>query len=151
MLTKFVQLVNGSDGLVPGLKPITIQVFPQVTVGFNPTYATIFSWISFIGAIVSVLIFVFFFGRIIIASFRAVSSNGETEKLELSYKQIKANFFGAFITFLIPFVLSMIGAILGFGNIFTWPKMFSSCNSEEYEFYFEAYLREGDSADALCF
>lgn len=151
MFENIILSVNGSGSFVPGLKPIEIQIFPQVTGGFSPTYATIFSWIAFVGGVISVLIFIFFFARIVLASFKAISSNGDPEKLGISYKQIQANFLGALVTFLIPLALSFIGIILGFGNIFTWPKMLSSCNSAEYEFYFEAYLRVGDEADSLCF
>jgi len=62
-----------------------------------------------------------------------------------------------FITFLVPIILSVVGVLLGIGTIFAWPKMFSSCNAvsfdatQNYQYYFQAYLKEGEAAaDALC-
>jgi hypothetical protein len=139
------------------LKPIEIVLFPSPAFITN---ASLFSWLAYAGNLVVIGLFIFWIFKIIQAGIGALRSNGDQKQLEDSYKKVKANFIGIFITFLFPIILSAIGIVLGVGNIFQWPQMFSFCevntnlDGTEYQFnfYFQAYLRTGDKAiaDAIC-
>jgi hypothetical protein len=150
-----VQTFQNQPNILPNeigesLKPIEIPVFPILQSGFDPSYATIYSWLAFVGIILSIIIFAVFVLRLIGLAYKAITKGEEDSTLTDVYKKVRFNFLGLFIVFMTPLVLSLIGSLLGVGNIFQWPKMFSSCANSEYEFYFEAYLREGEVADRIC-
>ncbi len=148
---------SGSDKILPEqisdkIKPIEIPIFPIVVEGFDPKYSTILSWLSFAGVILTIIVLAIFIVRIVFLSYKMIVQGSEKEEVVGDvFKKFRLNFVGLIITFLTPIILSLIGGFLGIGNIFRWPKMFSSCSGSEYEFYFEAYLREGTDADNLCF
>lgn len=134
------------------LDPIIIPLFSSNALDFVEN-ASILSWLSFAGALFTVLILVFWIVRILIAGVQAVRSEGDTTKLQDSYTKLKSNFIGMGVTFLVPLVLSLVGAFFGIGTIFNWPESFQFCDeNSQYRFYFEAFAKEGDvnSARTAC-
>lgn len=130
------------------IKPITIPFFP-VFDAIDAKYYTVLSWLTFAAGVVIVLIIVFWIVRILLAGVNAIRSSGDPDKLQESYAQVKANLIGVGITFLFPIILTVIGAFLGIGSIFNWPKMFSGCEgSGNFEYYFQAYLQAPRGGDA---
>lgn len=134
------------------LEPIVIPLFSSNALDFVEN-ASILSWLSFAGALFTVLILIFWIARILLSGVQAVRSEGDTTKLQDSYTKLKSNFIGMGITFLIPLVLSLVGAFFGIGTIFNWPESFQFCDeNSQYRFYFEAFAKEGDvtSARSAC-
>ncbi len=128
------------------LQPIIIPLFTSAnTVNFS-----IFSWLAFAGGLATVGLVIFWVFLIIKAAIGALQSEGKPEGLAEAGNKVKSVFIGMLITFLFPAVLSVAGAFLGIGNIFQWPKMLSVCNSSQYNYYFQAFLKEPDTAEAVC-
>lgn len=134
-----------------GLNEIVIPLFSSSLFGFAEN-ASIISWLAFAGGLFTVIILAYWIFRILVSGIQALRSEGDPVKLQESYGKLKSNFIGMFITFLIPLVLSLIGAFLGIGTIFQWPTSFQLCEDSEYRFYFEAYIVAGNEEDAknLC-
>ncbi|RMD77223.1 hypothetical protein D6810_01540 [Candidatus Dojkabacteria bacterium] len=149
--------VQKNQGILPDeigsvLEPIRVPVFPIPSSGFDPSYATILSWLSFVGGVLSVFVLVIFLFRFVTLSAQMITKGDSEENVKNVIKKVRYNFLGLIFSILVPFILSLVGALLGVGNIFEWPKMFSSCESSgDYEFYFQAALREGADADKICF
>lgn len=140
-----------------GLEEIRIPFFPQVNT-INSEYATFFSWGAFIANLAILGLIVFWVYRILIASVKAMRSAGNSEELAESWKQVQSVFIGAAATMVVPILLSIIGVALNVGYVWDWPLAFRSCDSPDYEYYFQALEAFGeDSAqsradvDALCF
>ena len=141
-----------------GLEAINIPLFGNF-IKFDTTNASIFSWLAFAGALVSIGFVIFWIFLLVRAGLKAVRSLGNAEELGEAYKKVQSVFLGAIITMMFPLVLSIIGAILGIGSIFSWPKMFEFCNytsgDAKYTYYFQAYLSVDEKAtpgfaDANC-
>lgn len=130
-----------------GLQDIVIPLFDSNWFGFVEN-ASILSWLSFAGAVFTVLILAYWIVRILLSGIEAIRSEGDPVKLQESYGKLKSNFIGMAITFLIPLFLSLIGAFLGIGSIFQWPQSFQLCTNTEYRFYFEAYAKLGNTTEA---
>ncbi|MEO6728959.1 MAG: hypothetical protein ABIM99_03490 [Candidatus Dojkabacteria bacterium] len=133
-----------------GLDAITIPFFP-VFGTINSKYATVLTWITYAADIIIILIIVFWIARILIAGLEAIRSEGDQEKLQEAFKKLQSNLVGIGITFLIPIILTVIGFVLGIGSIFNWPKMFSGCKDETYDYYFKAYFNAPAGEDPTAF
>ncbi|GIW58878.1 MAG: hypothetical protein KatS3mg086_163 [Candidatus Dojkabacteria bacterium] len=120
-----------------GLDPITISFFPQVTL-IDAEYASFLSWLSFIANIAILALVLFWLYKIFFAGIEAMRGGGESEKLIESWKKVRAVIFGATISFLIPIMLSIVGAFLGVGAIWEWPLAFRECKDDRYDYYFQA-------------
>lgn len=153
LLTFSTKLLAGGTDLETGsgINPIQIPLFSSTALDFVGN-ASIISWLAFAGSVVTVAILVFWVLRILISGVGALRSEGDQTKLQESYGKLKSNFTGMFITFLIPLILSIVGAFFGIGTIFDWPSSFQFCENSEYRFYFEAYLKTGsrEQADYTC-
>jgi hypothetical protein len=152
----FTPIVIAQDfdigGGVVDIEPIQIPLFGTTYMGFLSN-ASIISWLSFVGTLLTGIISVFWVFRILVAGVNALRSEGDQTKLQESYSQLRSSFIGIFITFLIPVILSIIGVIFGIGSILQWPESFQLCQEgSDYQFYFEALLKEGDksSAESSC-
>jgi hypothetical protein len=132
------------------LEPIIIPFFP-VFDAIDAKYYTILSWLTFAGGLVIGFAIIIWVGRILLAGIEAVRSSGDPDKLKESYDKVKADFMGVGLTLIFPIILTIIGAFLGIGNIFDWPRMFSGCEDPAYEYYFQAYLQAPRTDDALQF
>ena len=136
------------------LETITIPTF----VDFGPligSSSTIFSFLAFIGSLATVGIAIFWVYKIVRLGIDGIQSEGKQEKLQELTKRLQNIFVGVFMSFLFPVILSIVGIFAGIGTVFEWPRMFRSCNSPSYEYYFQAYLaKEGQTAtqqaDAEC-
>lgn len=163
----FGQSGNGSTNQlveIPniGLKDITIKTFQSP---IDLSNFSIFSWVSFFGILLIVLIVVYWVWVIIKIGVLAIQSEGNQEKLQEVAKRFRAIFLSMALFFLFPVALSLIGIFLGIGNIFQWPKMFSFCNvlvesdlpssPRNVIFYYQVFLGEGEGdfqkADLICY
>lgn len=123
---------------------IRIPFFGQVELGFDE-YATIWSWLTFIGGLISIFVMVFWVGLILRAAFLALKSEGSEEGMGEAMKKMQSAFIGAGISIAFPVALSLIGAIMGIGSLWQWPKALRGCpRSEDSAFFFQQVLRESD-------
>jgi Trk-type K+ transport system membrane component len=142
-----------------GLEEIRVPIFASF-IDFNTQNASIFSWLSFLGALATIGLVVFWIFLLIKAGVKGMQSQGNPENVAEAFKQVQSVLIGAIVTLFFPFVLSVIGVFLGIGTIFSWPKMFQFCNeTTEYQFYYQALLardqgsteqRTPDQAEAAC-
>lgn len=129
-----------------GLEPISVTIFPQVFLGVDQYY-TVYSWVSFAGVLASFGIVAYWIFIVLKAAFNALKSEGDSEKLEGSYTRIKSTIIGASIALAFPILISIFGAVLGLGPMWSWPKAFRDCpNSTESSFYFQEVFRQTDAA-----
>jgi hypothetical protein len=136
------------------LDTIRIPTFLNFS-SFVGSSATIFSFLAFFGTLATIGIAIFWIYKIIRLGIEGIQSEGKQEKIQELIKKLQRIFLGIFMSFLFPVILSIIGIFAGIGNIFQWPKMFQSCNSPTYQYYFQAFLaQEGvnstDLADREC-
>lgn len=138
-----------------GLEEIRVPVFASF-IDFNTENASIFSWVSFIGALATVGLVIFWIFLLVKAGLKGIQSQGTPEKLAEAFKQVQSVLVGAAISLFFPLVLSIIGVFFGIGTIFSWPKMFQFCDeSSGVQFYYQALLADdvkGDksAAEAKC-
>lgn len=137
------------------IKPITIPLFgAPIDLG----NFSIFSWLVFLGGLVISLLVIYWIFLFVRTGLKAIQSNGKPEVLAEVGKSAQSILVGIAITFLIPIVLSLVGYVLGIGNVFAWPKMFSLCgtipsqNSSQITktFYFQYYLENPETAESQC-
>lgn len=140
-----------------GLQPIEIAFFPQANI-INSEYATILSWLSFAANLAIIGLILFWVYRILVAGVGAIKSEGEAEGLAEAWKRSRSVLLATGLTFLIPIVLSVIGAALQVGAIWDWPLAFRSCEDDRYDYYFQAvqaFEEEGiadrNAIDNICF
>lgn len=146
---------NSGFGL---LDPIQIGYYP-ISGGLAGLFVnfdnySILSWISFFGSLAIVLVIILWIIRILLIGVDVIRQGDNEEKLQEGIKRIKSLFIGIVLGMIFPIGLSIIGMIAGIGNIFQWPIMFSFCQqSSQYEFFFQAYLREPseEAARNSCF
>lgn len=123
-----------------GLEELRIPIFNNF-IDFNTNNASIFSWISFAGALATVGLVIFWIFLLIRAGVKGMQSQGNQEGIAESFKQVQSILLGAGISLAFPIVLSLIGLLLGIGTIFSWPKMFQFCTeSSGFQFYYQALL-----------
>lgn len=138
-----------------GLQEIRVPIFSSF-IDFNTENASIFSWLSFIGALATIGLVVFWIFLLVKAGVKGIQSQGNPEALGEAFKQVQSVLIGAIISLIFPFVLSVIGLFFGIGTIFSWPKMFQFCEeSSGVQFYYQALLDESaggdkDVAEARC-
>jgi hypothetical protein len=140
-----------------GLREIRVPIFSSF-IDFNTENASVLTWITFLGGILTVGLVVFWIYLIVKAGVKGMQSQGNAEKLSEAFQQLQSVLVGAALTLVFPLFLSLIGLFLGIGTIFSWPKMFqfctgSSANGTEYEFYFQALLdsnNKGANIDDIC-
>mgnify|MGYP001420677732 len=138
-----------------GIEEIRVPIFASF-IDFNTENASIFSWVSFIGALATVGLVIFWIFLLVKAGVKGLQSQGNAEALGGAFKQVQSVLLGAIITLFFPFVLSVIGVFFGIGTIFSWPKMFQFCaESSGVQFYYQALLSDdvnGDrsAAEAKC-
>ncbi|MEO0075445.1 MAG: hypothetical protein ABIK31_04970 [candidate division WOR-3 bacterium] len=117
---------------------------------------SIFSWLSFFAIIIIAVLVVYWIYLFVRLGIEAIQSEGDKDKLTEVSKKARSILISVVIFFLFPLVLSFIGTVLGVGNIFQWPKMFSVCEetTDGPIFYYQVFLGEGESnferADSLC-
>jgi len=136
------------------LKPITIPLFVDFS-AVAGSASTVFSLISFIGVAATVAIVVFWIYKIVKLGIEGMQSGGKADKIQELIKKLQNIFVGVFMSFLFPVILSIIGIFAGVGTIFEWPRMFRSCESPNYNYYFQAFLDKGGNdaqlqADIEC-
>lgn len=154
LLNAFVMRVMAGGRPTFEISPIYIPVF----VAPDPSFS-IFSWIFFIGALASIGAVIFWIYRIIKAAVKALRSEGKSEDLGEAWKEVQGVIISAAMTLAFPVILSLVGAILGIGTIFEWPRMFRECDEgAASDYYFQAFLAvpEGNTdpigyADGQCF
>lgn len=149
------------------ISPITIPLFgAPIDLG----NFSIYSWAVFLGGIIFALIIAYWIFLFLRAGVEAMQSNGKPEVLADAGKKARSILISAALTFLVPIILSVIGAIMGIGNVLAWPKMFSLCNTKVRQyidengdlstvfdspagksFYFQYYIENPDTADSNCF
>lgn len=147
-------LANSSSGCVNcgldnniGLQEIRVPVFSSF-IDFNTETASIFSWLSFLGALATIGLVVFWVFLLIKAGVKGLQSQGTPEGLADAFKQVQSVLIGAVISLIFPFALSLIGLFFGIGTIFSWPKMFQFCSeSSGFQFYYQALLDESSGGD----
>lgn len=134
---------------VIGLKEINFSFFP-IFRSFDARYATVLSWASFIGTLLTIGIVIFWIFLIVKTSIQVILAEGVPEKIAEGTKKIKSVFIGMAITFVFPAILILVGLIVGLGgNVFEWPKLLSSCEQITqikgervgFTYYFQALLR----------
>jgi hypothetical protein len=131
------------------IKPITIPVFRGL--GVPGKYATVLSWLSFIGTIFSVGIIAFWVFLLVRAAFLAAKSEGDEGGLGDAQKRVKSTFIGAAMSIIIPGIISLIGVGLGLGPLWTWPVAFNSCDGGsdgESQYLFQEFLKTTDKEQA---
>jgi hypothetical protein len=131
------------------LEPITIPVFGDLSLGIS-AHATLFSWLSFSANVVVIALVVFWIFLVLRAGFEAIKSEGDAEKISEAAKKVKSALIGVGTTLIFPAILSIIGAIMGLGPLWTWPAAFRDCpnqkDSEEgSQFYFQEVLKKADT------
>ncbi len=127
------------------LGSINIPFFDQPFLSVDQYY-TFFSWASFVGTLLSFGIVAYWIYLVLRAAFDALKSEGEAEKLESSFSEIKSAFIGASIALVFPILLTTLGFIFGLGPLWSWPKGFRSCpNNDESVFFFQEVLRQADA------
>jgi len=136
------------------IKPIRIPTFIDFSTIVGSS-ATVFSFLSFVGILATVGITVFWIGKAVQLGILGMQSGGKQDKIQEIMKSLRNVFTGVFMTFLFPVILSIIGIFAGVGTVFDWPRMFRSCGTDTYDYYFQAYLdQEGSDAtaqaDAIC-
>lgn len=135
-----------------GLDEIKIPIFPVLFTDLS-RYNTVLSWITFAGGLLVSGIIIFWIYRIIRSGLKAMSAEGDSEKIGVARKELQAALTGIAFTFLVPIVLSFVGIIFGFGTMFEWPKSFSGCqDTSKYQYYFQALAQEPneEAADREC-
>ena len=136
------------------LKPITIPLFVDFSAVAGSS-STVFSLVSFIGVIATLGIVAFWIYKIVRLGIEGMQSGGKADKIQELIKKLQNILLGVFMSFLFPVILSIIGIFAGLGTIFDWPRMFRSCESADYDYYFQAFLdKRGENAreeaDAEC-
>ncbi|MDQ6986087.1 MAG: hypothetical protein Q9M91_05790 [Candidatus Dojkabacteria bacterium] len=130
------------------LQSITINYFPQ-PLDPGGEYATVLSWLSFFGILITIGAAVFWIFLLLKAGLFAFKSEGDEVALAESYKKVKSVFIGAGLSFLFPMILTVVGFAVGVGGIWTWPKAFRDCpNDPDLNFYFQAVLEVDESIPA---
>ena len=129
-----------------GLGTIEIPFFNQLDFGDTAGF-TIISWLSFIGALLSLAIFIYWVFLLVSAGLKALRAEGDSEKIQQGFKETKSTFIGVSIALMFPILLSIIGAIVGVGAIWQWPQAFQTCDNANYDFYFQAF---SDNAEETC-
>lgn len=130
-----------------GLQEIRIPIFASF-IDFDTNNASILSWASFIGALATVGLVVFWVFLLVRAGVKGLQSQGDATNLGDAYKSVQAVLIGAAVTMIFPLFLSIVGLLLGIGTIFSWPKMFQFCDdSTNYEFYYQALLDAKNDSD----
>jgi hypothetical protein len=71
------------------LQPIYIPFFPALG-QFNAKYATVFSWVTFIGSLITVGFIIFWIALVIRAVFEILRNEAKPEALEEGFKKIKS-------------------------------------------------------------
>lgn len=136
------------------LKPITIPLFVDFS-AVAGSASTVFSLLSFLGVIATLGIVAFWIVKIVQLGVEGMQSGGKSDKIQELIKKLQNILLGVFMSFLFPVILSIIGIFAGLGTIFEWPRMFRSCESADYDYYFQAFLDKGganarEEADAEC-
>lgn len=137
------------------LQPITIPFFPQLALP-GTEYDTIWSWISFFGALFTLGMLAFWIFLILKAGLNVYQKQGQPEGIQESMQRLKSVFIGAGLSMIIPIFFVVVGAILGLGAPWRWPAALRSCpnsapqpgtvsatnpeGSKQYDFYFQAVL-----------
>jgi hypothetical protein len=130
-----------------GLEQIKIPFFPQISLP-NEEYATIFSWLSFGGALFSIGFIIFWIILIIRASAQMLRSQGNDDAMAESFKKLKSVFVGAGITVAFPILISIIGGFMGLGPLWNWPAALRDCpNDPRFNYYFQAVIHVADGSD----
>ena len=138
-----------------GIEEIRVPIFASF-VDFNTENASIFFFVSFVGALATIGLVIFWIFLLVKAGVKGLQSQGNAEALGGAFKQVQSVLLGAIITLFFPFILSVIGVFFGIGTIFSWPKMFQFCaESSGVQFYYQALLADdvkGDraAAEAKC-
>lgn len=147
------------------ISPITIPLFgAPIDLG----NFSIYSWAVFLGGIIFALIIAYWIFLFVRTGIEAMQSNGKPEALAEVGKKARSILISAALTFLVPLILSIIGVIMGIGNVLAWPKMFSLCSTTtvidptfhttevsnsfgQKSFYFQYYIEDPNTADSKCF
>lgn len=133
------------------LEPITIPVFGDLALGIDP-HATLFSWLSFGANLIVVALVVFWIFLILRAGFEAIKSEGDSEKISEASKKVKSAVIGVATTLIFPAILSVIGALMGLGPLWSWPAALRDCpnlkDSGGSQFYFQEVLVQADNGEA---
>lgn len=135
-------------------RPIVIPTFIDFS-SIAGSSATVFSLLSFVGVMATIGIVIFWIYKILRLGVEGLQSEGKSEKIQELTKRLRYVLTGAFMSFLFPVILSIIGIFVGIGTIFEWPRMFRSCEVGGYHYYFQAYLAQNGStaindADNIC-
>lgn len=130
-----------------GLDPIKIPFFPQVNLPTNE-YSTFLSWASFIGGLFSIGLVIFWVFLILRASFTMLKSEGNEEMVADSISRLKSVFIGAALSIIFPIGLSVIGGILGLGNLWAWPAAFRNCPGTDSNYYYQEVLKVSNAGVA---
>ena len=137
------------------LEAIRIPLFADFS-AVAGSASTVFSLVATIGSLATIGIVIFWIVKIIQLAVAGIQSEGKQEKMQELIKRLQNILVGAFMSFLFPVILSLIGIFAGIGTIFEWPRMFRSCEgSGEYDYYFQAFLAQpgenaAQSADSVC-
>lgn len=142
-----------------GIEEIRIPFFGQPEFLKDSAYYSIFSWISFLGMIFSIGLILYWVFLIVRASFKAVKSEGNEEGLQDSFERVKSVFVGAAVAIAIPLIISVFGALLGLGPLWSWPAGLRNCPGTDRDYYFQEALDQRQSgaadpisaAEAACF
>ena len=110
------------------ITPITISTFNTPYLNINNF--SLISWLSTLGIIIIVALTVYWFFLILKIIFDAIKASEKTDDLKKVFGRLQRLFISIAIFFLFPLVLSLVGIIAGFGNVFQWPEMFSFCKVE---------------------
>lgn len=130
-----------------GLETISIPFFPQVSLP-DSEYATFLSWASFAGGLFSIGLIVFWVFLILRAAFTMLKSEGHEEMVADSISRLKSVFIGAALAILFPIGLSVLGSLLGLGNLWSWPAAFRDCPGTDSNYYYQEVLKLSDEGVA---
>jgi hypothetical protein len=131
------------------IKPITVPVFRGVDL-LPGKYATILSWLSFVGTVFSVGLIAFWIFLLVRAAFGAAKSEGSEEGLGTARKRVQSTFIGAAVSIIVPAIISFVGVLLGLGPLWNWPIAFRDCpNSPDgSEFFFQEVIKWSNAGTA---
>ncbi|HEC65757.1 MAG TPA: hypothetical protein ENI23_10705 [bacterium] len=100
---------------------------------FNPNFGIsgFYSLVGLISMTVFSLLIVVWLVVIGIGAFQIISSQGDEQKIQSGYKNVKNVFVGITIGMLFFIALSLVGTFLGFGNVYQWADKLAICELGE--------------------
>lgn len=131
------------------LDPIIIPIFAApFNILPNSEYATIMSWIGFVGSVVTIGIVVFWIYLILKASFQALKSQENPDEIGEARKKVISTFIGAGLSIIIPVIISIIGVFVGAGPLWNWPVAFRKCDDGSDRYYFQVVIENAETTDS---